>query len=223
MRKKQLINMSITFVTYIFLILILTSNYGFSSEKFKEFSELSDQQLSHKIPEFETLLATDSDNATLFKFLGIAYHQLARTDKEKYVEKAVKILTKGRNLNKQDNITLCYLGSATTMMAETTWNPMKKMSYVNKGVGFMDKAIKRDPDIFRIRLTRAYNSLSLPDFLNRKDVATTDFEYLAHLIETDPDKYSSIQNEVFDNLIKIYKENGNTEKENYYSKKLNEK
>jgi hypothetical protein len=105
-------------------------------------------------------------------------------------------------------------------MAETVWNPMKKMSFVNKGVGYMDKAVKRDPDVIRIRFIRAYNSLALPGFLKRKSIATTDFEYLAELIETHPDRYSSLKEEVYNNLIEIYKEDGNTEKLNFYSDKL---
>lgn len=223
MKKKQTIKTSIKLIIYVLLILFITSNSGFSSEKYKDFLELSDQELSQSIPDFEAFLTNDSGNITLLKLLGIAYHQMARTNKEQYALKALEILTKGHELNKQDNIILCYLGSATTMMAETTWNPMKKMSYVNKGVAYIDKAVKRDPDLFRIRLTRAYNSLALPGFLNRKDIATTDFEHLADLIETHPDRYSFLKQEVFDNLIKIYKENGNTEKENFYSKKLIER
>lgn len=223
MKKKQLININIKFVTCIFLILVWGAHPGLSSEKYKDFVQLSDQKLSETIPKFESFLVTDSENTTLLKFLGIAYHQLARTDKDKYVSKAVETLEKGHDLNSRDNTILCYLGSATTMMAETTWNPMTKMSFVNKGVAYMDKAVKRDPDIVRIRLTRAYNSLALPGFLNRKNIATTDFEYLAELIETHPESYASIKKEVFDNLIKIYKENGNTEKANLYSKKLKEK
>ncbi|MCK5541730.1 MAG: hypothetical protein KAI40_03490 [Desulfobacterales bacterium] len=220
MKNRQTINISIKFVTYIFSILILSSIPGFSSEKYKDFLQLDDQTLTQKIPELETFLKTDSDNTKLLELLGRAYHHLAREDKGKYASKALETLTKGYDLNKQDNIVLCYLGSATTMMAETTWNPMKKMSFVNKGVGFMDKAVKRDPDIIKIRLTRGYNSLSLPGFLKRKSLATTDFEYLAELIETHPDRYSSLKEEVYNNLIKIYKEDGNSEKVSFYSDKL---
>jgi hypothetical protein len=220
MKNKQTMNISIKFVIYIFLILVLSSVPGFSSEKYKEFLQLDDLTLSQKIPEFETFLKTDKDNTKLLELLGRAYHHLAREDKEKYASMALETLTKGYNLNKQDNIVLCYLGSATTMMAETVWNPMKKMSFVNKGVGYMDKAVKRDPDIIRIRFTRGYNSLSLPGFLKRKSVGINDFEYLAELIETHPDRYSSLKEEVYNNLIKIYKEDGNTEKVNLYSDKL---
>lgn len=206
--------------TYIFLILTLSSVFGVCSEKYKDFLQLNDQELSQKIKVFETCLKTDGDNATLLKLLGIAYHHLAREDKKQYALKAFDTLTEGHNLDKQDNTTLCYLGSATTMMAETTWNQMEKMSFVNKGVGYMDKAVRRDPDVIRIRFTRAYNSLALPDFLNRRSIATTDFEHLANLIELHPEKYSSLKQEVFNNLIKIYNENGSTDKANLYSKKL---
>ena len=222
MKDKQIINISIKFVTFIILILILGSSPGFSSEKYNDFLQLNDQELSQKIPELEALLETNSDNTTLLKLLGIACHHLASEDKKKYISKAVEALTKGYNSNKQDNTCLCYLGSATTMLAETTWNPMKKMSYVNKGIGYMDKAVKRNPDNIRIRFARAYNSLALPKFLNRRSVATTDFEYLAELIEKHPDRYSSLKQKVYTNLIKLYQKNGNAEKANVYSKKLKE-
>ena len=54
MRKKQLINTSIKLVTYIFLILVWGSSSGFSSEKYKDFLQLSDQKLSETRPTFNS-------------------------------------------------------------------------------------------------------------------------------------------------------------------------
>jgi len=94
------------------------------------------------------------------------------------------------------------------MMANTTWSPIKKMSYVNKGTGLMDKAVKRDPDNVSVRMTRASNSKNLPSFLNRGDIALEDFEYLAGLIEKNPGHLPSIKKKIYSNLAELYEKAG---------------
>jgi len=68
----------------------------------------------------------------------------------------------------------------------------------------MDKAMKRDPDNVSVRMTRALNSKSLPTFLNRGDIALEDFEYLAGLIEKNPESLTSIKKKVYSNLTELY-------------------
>jgi len=161
-------------------------------------------QLSEKVSEFQKSLDKNSSDFETLKALGIVYHIKARKDAKEYAPRAVEFLSGAYEINRKDYETMCYLGSATTMMAKTTWNPIRKMSYVNKGTGLMDKAVKRDPDNVSVRMTRASNSKSLPSFLNRGDIALEDFEYLAGLIEQNPESLASIKKKVYSNLAELY-------------------
>jgi len=169
-----------------------------------ELQDLTDVQLSEKISGFQKGLDQNPSDYEALKALGIAYHIKARKDAKEYASRAVEFLSRAYEINKKDSETMCYLGSATTMMANTTWNPIRKMSYVNKGTGLMDKAVKRDADNVSVRMTRASNSKSLPSFLNRGDIALEDFEYLAGLIEKNPESLASIQKKVYSNLAELY-------------------
>ena len=173
-----------------------------------ELHDLTDIQLSEKISEFQKSLDQDSSDYEALKALGIAYHIKASKDTKEYAPRAVEFLSRAYEINKKDNETMCYLGSVATMMANTTWNPIKKMSYVNKGTGLMDKAVKRDPDNVSVRMTRASNSKNLPSFLNRGDIALEDFEYLAGLIEKNPGHLTSIKKKVYLNLAELYEKAG---------------
>jgi len=166
--------------------------------------DLSDEQLTEKVSEFKRRLDQDPSDYETIKGLGIICHIKATKDSKKYAPKAVEFLAKALEANKKDYETMCYLGSATTMMAKTTWNPLKKMSYVNKGTALMDKAVRRDPDNVSVRMTRANNSKRLPSFLKRGDFAVEDFEHLAALIEKRPEISVSIKKEIYANLAELY-------------------
>ena len=103
--------------------------------------------------------------------LGIVYHNMALKDFKAYAKKAAQYLEQAYQKKPDDNVALCYLGSAYTMLAKDAWNPMSKLSYVNKGIECMDKAVRKDPDNITMRLTRANNSKALPKFLNRGSIA----------------------------------------------------
>jgi hypothetical protein len=72
------------------------------------------------------------------------------------------------------------------MMARDSWNFFTKLSEVNRGMNLIDKAIGKEPNNCVIRLVRAHNSLSLPDFLNRKPIAKQDFLLVQKLFTKDP-------------------------------------
>ena len=183
-----------------------------SAKDWHELRDLDDGQLAEKISELQKILDQNPSNYETMKGIGIAYHRMAKKNAKKYAPKAVEVLTKAFEANKKDYETMCYLGSATTIMAQTTWNPMKKMSYVNKGAALMDKAIRKDPDNVSVRMTRAYNSKNLPSFLSRGHLAVEDFEYLADLIEKNPDAYASIKKVVYANLCELYGKAGDQAK-----------
>ena len=183
-----------------------------SGKDWHELRDLDDGQLGEKISELQKILDQNPSDYETMKGIGIAYHRMAKKTAKKYAPKAVEALAKAFEANKKDYETMCYLGSATTMMAKRTWNPMKKMSYVNKGAALMDKAIRKDPDNVSVRMTRAYNSKNLPSFLNRGHLAVEDFEYLADLIEKNPKSYVSIKNDVYTNLAELHSKAGDQAK-----------
>ena len=183
-----------------------------------ELQDMSDIHLTQKISEFQEKLHQNQADYEMLKAIGIAFHVKAKTNAEKYAPKAVEFLSKAHEINAKDYETMCYLGSATTMMAQTTCNPIKKMSYVNKGTGFMDKAVRRDPNNVSVRLTRALNSKSLPSFLERGNIALEDFEYLAGLIEKNSDVSQPIKKTVYSSLAELHSEAGNQVRADRFSK-----
>ena len=105
-----------------------------SAKDWHELRDLDDGQLAEKISELQKILDQNPSDYETMKGIGIAYHRMAKKTAKKYAPKAVELLTKALEANKKDYETMCYLGSAITIMAQTTWNPMKKMSYVNPNV-----------------------------------------------------------------------------------------
>lgn len=186
-----------------------------------ELQDMSESQLDNKISEFQQRLNQDSLDYEMLKAIGIAYHTKAKKDPKKYATKAVDFLTRAHETERKDYETMCYLGSATTMMAQTTWNPIKKMSHVNKGTGHMDKAVRKDPDNISVRMTRAFNSKNLPSFLGRGDIALEDFEYLAGLIDKNSDSLESIKKKVYTNLAELFRKKGDKAKAEKYGKLAN--
>jgi tetratricopeptide (TPR) repeat protein len=205
-------------ILVLFLAAALLSAPAVWAEDWHELQDMSDIQLAEKISEFQERLDQDPANYEILKAIGIAFHVKAIKDAKKYAPKAVEFLTRAREIDTKDYVTMCYLGSAFTMMARTTWNPVKKMSYVNKGTGFMDKAVRRDPDNVSVRLTRAFNSKNLPSFLERGHIALEDFEYLADLIEKKPDASWLTKKTVYTNLAELYSKAGDQAKADRFSK-----
>ncbi|MBN1849772.1 MAG: hypothetical protein JW932_14440 [Deltaproteobacteria bacterium] len=188
-------------IIFVATILFMTVSMA---KDWSEFNKMSESKLTAKINEFEKRLNQKPDDFEALKALGIAYGVKARDDAKKFAPQSVDTLSRAYKMNQNDFEVLCYLGNSTTMMANTTWNPMKKMSYANKGIALMDKAIKKDPDNITVRLTRANNSKRLPEFLNRGDVAIEDYEHLAEMIKRDPQTLGHLEKEVNASLTELY-------------------
>lgn len=141
--------------------------------------------------------------------LGIAYHDVALKDSKAYAKKAVQNLEKAHLKKMDDNVVLCYLGSAYTLLAKDASDSMDRMSYVNKGVDYMDKAVRKDPENIPLRMIRANNSKSLPRFLNRRPIAYEDFEVLASLFQKGLKVPSPLKISVYHSLAAMYNEDGN--------------
>lgn len=117
------------------------------------------------------------------KRLGIEWHNLAVEEQRGAAEKAVKILKPLVKKASKDYEVLAYLGSSLMMVGRDSWNPLTKMTSVNKGIDLVDKAVEKDKDNITIRLVRVYSSLSLPDYLGRKSKIKPDFDYLIDIIQ----------------------------------------
>ena len=206
------------------VITILVSFYivsAVSAEDWHALQDMSESQLDNKIFEFQQRLNKDPLDYEMLKAIGIAYHTKAKKDPKTYATKAVDFLTRAHERERKDYETMCYLGSATTMMAQTTWNPIKKMYYVNIGTGHMDKAVRKNPDNISVRMTRAFNSKNLPSFLGRRDIALEDFDYLAGLIDKNPGSLQAIKKKVYTNLAELFRKRGDKAQAEKYGKMAN--
>jgi hypothetical protein len=191
--------------TGIIILAVYCLSIAATARDWHELGKLDEAGLKIKVDEFQERLKRESGDYDTLKGLGIACHMLAKSDPEKFGPLAVEALTRAWEMGPKDYEALCYLGSATTMMAQTTLNPVKKMSYANKGIALMDKAVRKAPDNVSVRLTRAYNSISLPSFLEREDIAVEDFEHLAAMIKRDPGSYGALKKEVQSRLAALYR------------------
>jgi len=202
--KGELVNTkSATKVLAILLMLFLVLPKVGAAEHVN-FSQLSQQQLDGQITALQKRLKQNTTEFNTIKSLGVAYHFKATADARQFAAKSVALLDKARSIKPKDYEVLIYLGSATTMRAQAVWNPLKKMSFANKGIAMMDKAVRKAPDNITVRMTRAISSMKMPDILKRKGVALQDYEYLAQRIETDPVTYASIRKKVYIDLASLY-------------------
>jgi hypothetical protein len=163
-----------------------------------------------RLTDIKTALNKNPKDFHTLKEAGILSSRLAQDNPKPYTAQAVDFLTRAHDLDNPDDEVLCYLGSAVTMMARTTMNPLKKSGYVSKGCGLMDKAVRRSPENITVRMTRAANSMALPGFLNRKSFAFEDYEYLAQRFEKEPYLPAGLKKTVYDNLSRLYRQDGKT-------------
>jgi tetratricopeptide (TPR) repeat protein len=164
----------------------------------------------------KTVLEKRPEDYAALKKTGILYSELALDDPKAYASKAVDVLNRAHEMQPSDDETLCYLGSTTTLLANTTGNPFKKSGYVNRGCGYMDKAVRRSPDNITVRMVRATNSMSLPAFLNRRSKAFEDYEYLAQRFERELGLSDDLKQTVYRNLAELYEKAGDTDRAEKY-------
>jgi tetratricopeptide (TPR) repeat protein len=172
--------------------------------------------LSVQAAQLQQRLEQNPADYEALKGLGIVYHGMALRDSKGYAKKAVQYLEQANQKKSDETEVLCYLGSAYTLLAKDVGDLMSKSSYMNRGVEYMDKAVRMDPDNISVRLIRANNSKNLPRFLNRHSVAYEDFEHLAGLFEKRPDVSPSLKASVYRDLAALYKEDGDTTKAQKY-------
>jgi hypothetical protein len=83
-----------------------------------------------------------------------------------------------------------YLGSAYTLRSRDIGFGPSAYSHLKKGLKTMDEAVAADPHKPSVRFIRAINNFHLPVFVNRRDNAREDFEYLLKQLEKKPGQLS---------------------------------
>jgi tetratricopeptide (TPR) repeat protein len=152
-----------------------------------------------------------SDYAALCE-LGKARYYMAVQDAKSYLKEAIQSLERALKAKPDDNEVLCYLGSAYLMLVRDESNPIDLISYLNKGLEYMDSAVKGSPHNINIRMIRGYTTKAMPVFLNRRPTAYEDFEYIATLIEKGTKVPPSVKSIVYLTLASMYREDGDSEK-----------
>jgi hypothetical protein len=78
-------------------------------------------------------------------------------------------------------VLMAYTGSATTMLATTTWLPWRKMTFAEDGLAMLDKSLslltpahdaplQHDvPAVLEVKFIAANTFLAVPSFMNRHD------------------------------------------------------
>jgi hypothetical protein len=192
------------------LVFLLLTSLAYAEEK-PEDNGLA--AMLAQITQLQQRLDKNPSDYEALRDLGIAYHNAALKDSKVYAKKAVQYLEQTRQKKIDDTVVLCYLGSAYTLLARDAADPMDRMSYVNKGVEYMDKAVRKDPDnisdYVTIRLVRANNSMRLPKSLNRRPIAYEDFELLSSLFQKGLKIPSPLKISVYRSLAALYQEDGN--------------
>ena len=168
--------------------------------------------LKTRAAELQQRLNQNPSDYDALKNLGIVYYGAALKDSKAYANKAIQYLEKAYQKKPEDAEVLCCIGTTYTLLAKDASDLSSITSNMNKGIGFMDKAVRMDPDNISVRLIRANNSKNLPKFLNRRPVAYEDFEYLAGLFEKKPAVSPSLKASVYRNLAALYKEDGDPAK-----------
>jgi tetratricopeptide (TPR) repeat protein len=195
------------------LVFLLLASWAYAEER-PENMDL--KALLGQAAQLQNRLDQNPSDDEALRGLGTVYHSMALEDSKAYAKKAVQYLEQAHQKRIDDHVVLCYLGSAYTLLAKDAGDRMAQMSYVNKGVEYMDKAVRKDTDNITIRLTRANNSMRLPKFLNRRPIAYEDFEVLASLFEKDLKVPSQLRISVYRSLAALYKEDGDVAKAQKY-------
>ncbi|MBN2534627.1 MAG: hypothetical protein JXB88_17215 [Spirochaetales bacterium] len=141
-----------------------------------------------EIKTVETQLEKDPENYEILYKLGVLYHDIAAEYKEQVSGQAVTLLEKAYAIKKVPVIK-AYLGSAWTLVARDSVNPIVKIDAVSKGMKLIDEATGEEPDNVLIRMIRIQNSYELPDSFERGECVKKDLEYLLKVYRKKPEVF----------------------------------
>jgi tetratricopeptide (TPR) repeat protein len=144
------------------------------------------------VPKFVSMMEeatkADPENADLSNALGVAYlAQVAGTmltggkpaDAWTGVQKGMQALERALKLNPDHAEALATHGGVQALMA--AFQPAGPPAA--KGVAEMNRAVELTPNSVRVRLTRAFNGLSLPDPLRNHAAEAEDLDFLIKAAE----------------------------------------
>ena len=131
----------------------------------------------------EEATQADPENADLSNALGVAYLAQAAgamltggnpADAWTGVQKGMHALESALALNPDHAEALATHGGVQALMASFQQAPQQAA----KGVAEMNRAVELAPNSVRVRLTRAFNGLSLPDALRNHTAEAEDLDFL---------------------------------------------
>ena len=131
------------------------------------------------IKTLEKKLASDPNNVTLLKQVGLYYHEIASKGDKAAVKKALTNFEKATKLAKDDYAIKAWYGSTLCLVGRDTKNPLTQYKKVKDGLALMDEAVKKYPDSYEIRMCRAMTTVNLPESIfKRLRQSVDDFMYL---------------------------------------------
>ena len=133
------------------------------------------------LPELQRAVQEHPNDVAALVRLARAYHNQAVAGDKEAVKRAVDTAERVLQLDPGNALALAIRGSATTMRGRDAWLPWKKLDFVEQGCDDLDKAVEMAPDNIDVRLFRAVNSLSLPDFFHRLHYAVKDLKHIRSL------------------------------------------
>jgi hypothetical protein len=86
------------------------------------------------------------------------------------------------NISKYPSIILAYFGAGETLIAKHSYNPFKKVSYLNSGLEKIEKAITKTPDNLEIRFIRFSILHYIPSFLGYSNEREEDLNSIYNLL-----------------------------------------
>ena len=146
--------------------------------------------LKAQIEMLEKKVKSEPENKEYLLNLGILYHSLAQEGNKEGVQKGEEVFKKLLDIDSKNAQAYCWYGSLLTLKGKYASLPFNKVKFVNNGTKKMDKAVELAPDDIMVRMIRAQNSLGLPEFFQKLDVAINDFEHLLSLHKNKPKLFS---------------------------------
>jgi len=110
---------------------------------------------------------------------AFAQFQHARAGNESAIAQSADAFTALLKTEPINPVLMAYAGAATSMKANTTWLPWKKMSYAEDGMALLDKALSllsaahdaplqhQLPAVLEVKFVAANTFLAVPGFMNR--------------------------------------------------------
>ncbi len=132
-----------------------------------------------QVDSLETVIKNDDRNITaMFDLARLYYEMVSLKENEKAMKRAEELLTGILGQKPEHAEAMVYYGSLLTLMGRDAFFPWDKLSYVEEGCDYMDKAVRLEPDNIRLRIRRAMNNINLPDSFDRQAYYLEDFEFI---------------------------------------------